>query len=124
MCGLKETRLRTARVGKSATLETEEFGLEKRLRDRCAVHIHKGTAGARAGSVDRPGNQTFTGPGFPAYKNGRQPLPRCPTRYQPSDLFPDGVDCGTLAYELTQRIDGGHYGSLPPRLPAQTIANG
>src|SRR5262249_61644132 len=106
MCGLKETRLRTARVRKSATLETEEFGLEKRIRDCCTVDIHKVTARARAGSVDRPGNQTFTGPGFPAYKNGRQPLSRCPPRYQPSALLPYAVACGTLAQECSNRIHG------------------
>src|SRR5579883_533233 len=57
-------------VGKRAGFVAEQLGVEQRVRNRAAVHGHKGLAAAGTQIVNGAGKQLFAGAGFPLDEHG------------------------------------------------------
>ena len=102
--GLKEAGLGAAGIGEGAALETEQLGLEERLGNGRAVHVHEGPGVAGAAAVDEPGHQPFPGSGLALDQDRRKAARARLPREKPADVGLDRLEGGALADQFAQDI--------------------
>ena len=101
---LEEPGLRAAGIGEGAALETEQLGLEERLGNGRAVHVHEGPGVAGAAAVDEPGHQPFPGAGLALDQDGRKAARARLPGEKPADVVLDRLEGGALADQFAQDI--------------------
>jgi hypothetical protein len=104
MGGLEEAGLCVARVREGPALESKQLGLEERFRNRRAVDVDEGLTGARATSVDEPGEQSLSRARLPGEQDGGHPTPAMLTSQQSPNGLPDGLDRQAFAQQLVHRF--------------------
>jgi hypothetical protein len=68
---VKESGLGLPSIGEGPTLDSEELGLEERLRDRRAVYVNEGSSGPNACLVNRSREEPFACTGLTQEKEDR-----------------------------------------------------
>ena len=100
---LEEARLGAPRVRERATLEPEHLGLEQRLGNRRAVHVHERTVRAWARTMDDACEQPLAGARLPFDQHRRHTTQLVMSLDQPPELVAYSLDPGALAEELGHR---------------------